>query len=91
MRVVGDDEQESRASHHLQYGIWDLMVWTSLVCCFAALVRLLGAVSVILLPGLLIGRSVIAHPKNSRDVKFVFIVVMAFLTIYLCILIGRSP
>jgi hypothetical protein len=69
-----------------QFGIWDVLVWMSLTATFLAVFRHVGVIAVLVLPGLFLGRSVLAHPANRQQVKILFIAVNVLLALWLVFL-----
>jgi hypothetical protein len=81
-----DSDVEPHGESHdntFRYSIWDLLVFTSALSCFAAVARWIGLFSVLLVPGFLIAPSVLAHPRNTPLVKIWFAGVLFFLTLAL--------
>jgi len=61
----------------------------SLTATFLAIFRHVGAIAVLMLPGLFLGRSVLAHPANRQHVKIIFVAVNVLLALWLVLLFRR--
>jgi hypothetical protein len=69
----------------IQFSIWDILVWTTVIACFAKLAVWVGFYCILALPVFLIP-SVITHPDNSTEVKIASVTVLVI--VFLSMLAG---